>query len=100
MDLKEQGHKCTKESWWCRTEANGCPSINIASFIKPEARINEYSRRHLLVGMRYSSGLMNIPKGDMYVAVCSKTAWHSIGDQLAAFILFVNRTYSETGQED
>lgn len=74
------------------------PSINIASFIKPEARINEFTRRHLLCGLRYSSGFEGVPQGDMYVAVCSKTAWHSIGNQLAAFILFVNRTYSETGQ--
>jgi 5-(hydroxymethyl)furfural/furfural oxidase len=34
----------------------------------------------------------------MYVAVCSKTAWHSIGNQIASLIIFVNRTYSESGQ--
>ncbi len=98
MHLKEKGINVLKNLGGVGQRLMDHPSINIASFIKPEARINQYSRRHLLVGMRYSSGLKNIPKGDMYVAVCSKTAWHSIGDQLAAFILFVNRTYSETGQ--
>ena len=62
-------------------------STNIASFIKPEARINEYSRRHLLAGMRYSSGLKNIPKGDMYVAVCSEDGLAFNCDQLAYYFI-------------
>ena len=74
------------------------PSIMVASFLKPEARINELTRRHLLLGLRYSSGMYEAPQGDMYVAVCSKTAWHKIGEQIAAMIIFVNRTWSESGQ--
>ena len=31
------------------------PSIACASFIKPEGRINEYTRRHIQVALRYSS---------------------------------------------
>lgn len=74
------------------------PSIMVASFLTPQARINELTRRHLLVGLRYSSGLEDTPQGDMRVSVCSKTAWHKIGEQIAAMILFVDRTWSETGQ--
>ena len=28
----------------------------------------------------------------------SKTSWHAVGEQIGTFILFVNKTYSETGQ--
>ena len=74
------------------------PSVAVASFIKPHARINEFTRRHLLVGLRYSSEMEGIPKGDMFVAASSKSSWHAVGEQIASMIIFVNKTYSETGQ--
>ena len=60
--------------------------------------MNEHTRRHIQVGLRYSSGLPGVPKGDMFVAVMSKSAWHAVGAQLASLLTFVNKTYSETGQ--
>jgi len=51
-----------------------------------------------LVGLRYSSEMEGIPKGDMFVAVSSKSSWHAVGEQIASKIIFVNKTYSETGQ--
>ncbi|MBT3535334.1 MAG: FAD-binding protein [Rhodospirillaceae bacterium] len=74
------------------------PSIAVASFIKPHARINDYTRRHILVGLRYSSGLEGTPAGDMFVAASSKSSWHAVGEQIASMVIFVNKTYSETGQ--
>jgi 5-(hydroxymethyl)furfural/furfural oxidase len=74
------------------------PSIAVASFLKPEARVNRHTRRHLLLALRYSSGIADAPQGDMYVGACERTAWHQIGEQIGAFIIFVNRTWSETGQ--
>jgi 5-(hydroxymethyl)furfural/furfural oxidase len=74
------------------------PSISLSSYIRPNARMNEHTRRHIQVGIRYSSDLPGIPKGDMFVAVVSKSAWHAVGEQLASLLTFINRTYSETGQ--
>ncbi|MBT5083863.1 MAG: glucose dehydrogenase, partial [Rhodospirillaceae bacterium] len=74
------------------------PSIALASFIKPHARVNDNTRRHLMVGLRYSSQLDGIPKGDMFIAAASKSAWHAVGEQIASMVIFVNKTYSETGQ--
>ena len=31
------------------------PSISVSAYVKPHARINEYTRRHIHVGLRYSS---------------------------------------------
>jgi 5-(hydroxymethyl)furfural/furfural oxidase len=75
------------------------PSIALASFLKPKARVtNKETRRHLFIGMRYSSQMGGAPPGDMFVVGASKTSWHAVGEQIASFILFVNKTYSETGE--
>jgi 5-(hydroxymethyl)furfural/furfural oxidase len=74
------------------------PSIALSSFIRSGARMNEHTRRHVQVGLRYSSGLPDVPKGDMFVAVLSKSAWHAVGVQIGSLLAFVNKTYSETGQ--
>jgi 5-(hydroxymethyl)furfural/furfural oxidase len=74
------------------------PSIALSSFVRRGARVDSRTRRHILVGLRYSSGLPETPRGDMFVAVATKSAWHAVGEQIASFITFVNKTYSENGQ--
>jgi 5-(hydroxymethyl)furfural/furfural oxidase len=74
------------------------PSIALSSFIRAGARMNGHTRRHVQVGLRYSSGLPGVPMGDMFVAVLSKSAWHAVGEQIGSLLTFVNKTYSETGQ--
>jgi 5-(hydroxymethyl)furfural/furfural oxidase len=74
------------------------PSISVASFLKPGARRNPYSRRSLHLGMRFSSGMDGAPAGDMALTVSNKSAWHAIGDRIAVITLWVNKTFSETGQ--
>jgi len=74
------------------------PSIALASYIRPDARLDGRTRRHIHVALRYSSGLAGAPAGDMFVAATSKSAWHAVGTQIASLLLFVNKTYSEAGQ--
>jgi 5-(hydroxymethyl)furfural/furfural oxidase len=74
------------------------PSIALSCYIRPDARMNQETRRHVQVGLRYSSGLPGVPAGDMFVAVLSKSAWHAVGAQIGSLLTFVNKTYSETGQ--
>jgi 5-(hydroxymethyl)furfural/furfural oxidase len=75
------------------------PSIALASFLKPHARVtNKETRRHLFVGARYSSNMGGAAPGDMFIVGASKTSWHAVGEQIASFIIFVNKTFSETGQ--
>src|ERR1700754_4005064 len=50
------------------------------------------------LGLLYSSGLPGVPKGDMFVVVLSKSAWHAVGEQIGSLLTFINKTYSETGQ--
>jgi 5-(hydroxymethyl)furfural/furfural oxidase len=74
------------------------PSISLSSFIRPPARMNAHTRRHVQVALRYSSGLSGIPDGDMFVVVLSKSAWHAVGRQIGSLLTCVYKTYSETGQ--
>ena len=74
------------------------PSISLSSFVRRGARMNDHTRRHIHMGFRYSSGLSGTPKGDMFVAALTKSAWHAVGARIGSLLLFVNKTYSETGQ--
>ncbi len=74
------------------------PSISVASFLKPGARNNSFSKRSLHLGMRFSSGIEGAPLGDMALTASNKSAWHAIGDRIAVITLWVNKTFSETGQ--
>jgi 5-(hydroxymethyl)furfural/furfural oxidase len=74
------------------------PSISVASFLKPGARKNPFSQRSLHLGMRFSSGIEDAPHGDMALTASNKSAWHAIGDRIAVITLWVNKTFSETGQ--
>lgn len=72
------------------------PSVALASYIRPEARVNHFTRRHMLLGWRYSSGIGDAPF-DMAVVAASRSAWHAIGAQLGSLLLIVNKTFSESG---
>ena len=74
------------------------PSVSVSSFMKPEARLNGQTRRHILLALRYSSGIDGVAPGDMFVAVVSKSAWHAVGEQIASQLVCVYKTLSETGQ--
>ena len=74
------------------------PSISVASFLKPHARNNPYSKRSLHLGMRFSSGEEGLPPGDMALTASNKSAWHAIGDRIAVITVWVNKTVSEAGQ--
>jgi 5-(hydroxymethyl)furfural/furfural oxidase len=74
------------------------PSISISSFIKPEFRLNGATRRHILLALRYSSGIGGAPAGDMLIAGVSKSAWHAVGEQIGSLFARAYKTFSETGQ--
>jgi len=72
--------------------------VSVSSFMKPENRLNGLTRRHILLALRYSSGIGGVAPGDMFIAVVSKSAWHAVGEQIASQLICVYKTLSETGQ--
>lgn len=74
------------------------PSISVSAYVKPHARLNGFTRRHMHMGLRYSSNLPDMPKGDMFATAVTKSAWHAMGERICSFLIFVNRTCSERGE--
>jgi 5-(hydroxymethyl)furfural/furfural oxidase len=74
------------------------PSISVSAFVKPHARINEFTRRHIHVGLRYSSNMPGMHEGDMFVVSVTKSAWHAVGERIASFLTAVYHTCSERGE--
>jgi 5-(hydroxymethyl)furfural/furfural oxidase len=74
------------------------PSISLAAYIRPEARLRGRTRRHMLVALRFSSGHPDAPPCDMAMDSASKSAWHAIGDRIGTMFLFVNKPFSEAGE--
>jgi len=74
------------------------PAISLSAFIRPKARLNGLTRRHILVALRYSSAIGGAPQGDMFAVCINRSAWHAVGEQIGSMLLAVYKTYSETGQ--
>jgi 5-(hydroxymethyl)furfural/furfural oxidase len=73
------------------------PQIAVTALLKPEGRQPWEQRRHIFAGFRYSSGVEACDDVDMYGVVVNRGAWHSLGQKLGGFLIWVNRSYS-TGQ--
>src|SRR5215475_14009915 len=41
------------------------PSVSVSSFMKPEARLNDMTRRHILLALRYTSGIPDVAAGHL-----------------------------------
>lgn len=73
------------------------PQIALGSYMKPEARMDGSTGRHVHVGLRYTSAIPDAPPGDMFLGAGSRTAWHKVGNQLGALTVWVNKTFSRDG---
>ncbi|MCO5220840.1 MAG: GMC family oxidoreductase [Thermomicrobiales bacterium] len=71
------------------------PQIAVTSLLKPEARQPWSQRRHIFAGFRYSSGIENCADVDMYGVVVNRGGWHSLGQKLGGFLIWVNKAYSQ-----
>lgn len=96
-DLKQLGIDVVADRQGVGRRLMDHPSVAVAAFIKPEARINGRTRRHLMLGLRFSSELHGAPRGDMAASIASKSAWHDVGSQLSTVNMWVNKTFSENG---
>jgi 5-(hydroxymethyl)furfural/furfural oxidase len=68
------------------------PSIAVSAFLKPGYRMGSALRRHVHVGLRYSScqGLA----GDMFIVAVAKAAWHPLGRRIGSLFGWVNKPFS------
>lgn len=72
------------------------PSIAIASYLPSASRLR-HERRHIMLGVRFSSDPARYPAGDMLGLVSTKAAWHAVGERLGTLAFWINRPLSEEG---
>lgn len=72
------------------------PAVSLGSFVRPQARWGARSRRHMQIGLRYTSGIGGV-ESDMFLGVITKTAWHAVGNQIAALSVFIGKSFSDKG---
>ncbi len=70
------------------------PGISLSGYIKPAARLGNSTRRHIHVGMRYSSGVEDCGPSDMFLMVAAKSAWHPLGPRIGTIISWINKAHS------
>lgn len=96
--LREHGIAMVAESNGVGQHLMEHPSVALASFLRKPARVNDATRRHILLGWRYSSGIGGAPRGDMFVSVVTKTSWHAVGERIGTMLMYVNKPFSNAGE--
>lgn len=66
------------------------PGISLTGYIARGSRLRN-TRRHIHLGLRYSSGVEGCGPGDMFAMMAAKSAWHPLGIRLASMISWVNK---------
>ncbi len=68
------------------------PSIALSAFLRPGQRMGPSPRRHVHVGLRYSSG--EGPRSDMFLVAVARAAWHPLGTRIGSLFGWVNKPLS------
>jgi 5-(hydroxymethyl)furfural/furfural oxidase len=70
------------------------PHLAVGAHLKPPARLPRAMRRHIFLGVRYSSGVEGCDPGDMLLMPVNRAGWHPLGRSLGALNVCVNKSYS------
>ena len=70
------------------------PMISVSAFLKRTARLSPAQRRHIFLGMRWSSGVADCPPADMYAVAYNRGAWHPVGERIGGVLTWVNKSYA------
>lgn len=69
------------------------PGISVSALLERASRLGPWTRRHIHLGLRYSSGIDG-PRSDMFMMMAAKSAWHPLGEQIATLIAWINKPAS------
>jgi 5-(hydroxymethyl)furfural/furfural oxidase len=70
------------------------PHLAVGAHLKPPARLPRAMRRHIFLGVRYSSGVEGCDPGDMLIMPVNRAGWHPLGRSLGALNVCINKSYS------
>lgn len=70
------------------------PSIAIGTYLPPALRVRDMAEHHEQGVWRWSSGLPDMPSGDMHGSILSRSGWHSVGHRIGSIFFWVNKSCS------
>lgn len=70
------------------------PHLAIGAHLKSTGRLSRDMRRHIFLGVRYSSGVADCDPGDMLLMPVNRSGWHPLGWGMGAMNVCVNKSYS------
>jgi 5-(hydroxymethyl)furfural/furfural oxidase len=71
------------------------PMVALVAHTHRSVRMPQTMRRHIHLGLRYSSGHQGCPAGDMFALANNRGGWHPLGHALGAIIVCVNKPFTE-----
>ena len=93
--LTERGIEVVADRAGRRAEPDGPPDDLGLGIHEPVARgCAKAQRRHIFLGMRWSSGVADCPPADMYAVAYNRGAWHPVGWRIGGFLTWINKSYS------
>lgn len=69
------------------------PGTSLSAYIRKGARLR-HTRRHIHLGLRYSSGVEGCGPSDMFMMLAAKSAWHPLGIRIASMLGWINKAES------
>jgi 5-(hydroxymethyl)furfural/furfural oxidase len=70
------------------------PHLAVGAHFKKSARLKPGQRRHIFLGVRYSSNYADCHPGDMLLMPVNRAGWHPLGKAMGALNVCVNKSYS------
>jgi 5-(hydroxymethyl)furfural/furfural oxidase len=70
------------------------PHLAVGAHFKKSARLKPGQRRHIFLGVRYSSNYADCHLGDMLLMPVNRAGWHPLGKAMGALNVCVNKSYS------
>ncbi|QRI63876.1 GMC family oxidoreductase N-terminal domain-containing protein [Shinella sp. PSBB067] len=70
------------------------PHLSVGAHFKRSARLKPGQRRHIFLGVRYSSGYDGCSPSDMLLMPVNRAGWHPLGKAMGALNVCVNKSYS------
>ncbi|MBL4930021.1 GMC family oxidoreductase [Fuscibacter oryzae] len=70
------------------------PHLAVGAHFKKSARLRPGQRRHIFLGVRYSSGYEGCTPSDMLLMPVNRAGWHPLGRTMGALNVCVNKSYS------
>ncbi|TPL91528.1 GMC oxidoreductase [Mesorhizobium sp. B2-3-12] len=70
------------------------PHLAVGAHFRKSARLKPGQRRHIFLGVRYSSNHADCHPGDMLLMPVNRAGWHPLGKAMGALNVCVNKSYS------